>query len=374
MRVAHVGNYRPESADGVKSVRAALARHLPEAGVDVEMWHLDAEAKTIIERTLEGVSVVDLPAGPTSFHTLFALPKATVAWLRQRSRDIDLVHMHSAFAPINLAVARHVNLYVVSPHNGYHQRVLAGRKRAFKRAWLATLELPYLRRASLVHVATEAEAADVRALTRTSRIAVIPNGIAESYLQRSVPSPSAGRHWAFLGRLDTQAKGLDLLLRAYAVVANEQDVPDLVLAGPDFRGDRAELERLAKALRVEGRVRFVGSLAGEDKVTHLTTARAVLQPSRWEGMSLALLEALALGRPVLVTPGTNLAAEVANAGAGVAVEGSVEGVAAGLRSLLEVSPTDLDDMGARARRWAGGCFAWPVVARRMAEVYRSVAA
>src|SRR5690606_23283795 len=276
------------------------------------------------------------------------LPKVTVDWLRRRSREIDLVHMHSAFTPINLAVARHVDAYVVSPHNGYHQRVLAGRKRMVKRAWLATLELPYLRRANLVHVSTEAEAADVRALTRTRRTAVIPNGIDEAYLQRPVPSPSTGTHWAFLGRLDTQAKGLDLLLRAYAIVASDLEVPDLVLAGPDFRGDLAELERLARTLGIEARVRFVGSVSGEDKVTHLTTARAVLQPSRWEGMSLALLEALALGRPVLVTPGTNLAAEVANAGAGVAVEGNIEALAAGLRTLAEAGAADLDDMGARS--------------------------
>src|SRR5690606_32799958 len=146
-----------------------------------------------------------------------------------------------------------------------------------------------------------------------------------------------------------------------------------VLAGPDFRGDLAELERLARTLGIEARVRFVGSVSGEDKVTHLTTARAVLQPSRWEGMSLALLEALALGRPVLVTPGTNLAADVANAGAGVAAEGNVEALAAGLRTLAEAGAADLDDMGARSRRWARGSFAWPVVAQRMAEAYRSVA-
>src|SRR5690606_3824927 len=172
------------------------------------------------------------------------LPKVTVDWLRRRSREIDLVHMHSAFTPINLAVARHVDAYVVSPHNGYHQRVLAGRKRMVKRAWLATLELPYLRRANLVHVSTEAEAADVRALTRTRRTAVIPNGIDEAYLQRAVPCPSTGTYWAFLGRLDARAKGPDMLLRAYAIVASDLEVPALVLAGPDFPGARAALARV----------------------------------------------------------------------------------------------------------------------------------
>lgn len=373
MRVAHVANYRPDSADGVKSVVAALARALPDAGVEVELWHFDGRLERTAVREPDGVTVFDVPQPASSGRTLLGLPSEAAAFVRERVRHVDLVHLHSAFAPINLAVARHVPRYVVTPHNGYHPRVLEGRKAAVKRVWMPLLDAPYLRRALFVQAANAAEADAVRRWAPRARIEIVPNGVPPEVLAIPVEPPSRGGPWLFLGRLDTAAKGLDLLLSAYAGVAREPGVPDLVLAGPDFRDQRVRLERLARDVGVADRVRFLGPVYGEEKLRLVAGARAVLQPSRWEGMSLALLEALALGRPVLVTPGTNLRATVDDAGAGVGVDGTVDGVVAGLRRLAAATGAESDAMGARARALVDENFTWPAVARRLAAAYRSVA-
>jgi glycosyltransferase involved in cell wall biosynthesis len=96
-----------------------------------------------------------------------------------------------------------------------------------------------------------------------------------------------------VGRLERR-KGVDLALEALA------RVPEATL---DIVGDgceRAALERMARALGVAGRVRFHGHL--DDTREVLAGADAALSSSREEGLGIALLEAMAMERPVVALP------------------------------------------------------------------------
>ena len=111
----------------------------------------------------------------------------------------------------------------------------------------------------------------------------------------------------------------------------------------------------------------------EAKDDLVRSAWVFVHASRWEGMPVAVLEALALGVPVLVTPETNLASFVKDAGAGIVIEGSVDGVADGLASICDASDEHYAAMSAAARELAASQFSWPSIAGRMARVYRSIA-
>lgn len=89
---------------------------------------------------------------------------------------------------------------------------------------------------------------------------------------------------------------------------------------------------------------------------------------------MAVLEAMAYGLPCLLTPGTNMADEVAAAGAGWRVEDTVASIARGLGHVLDADPQALADAGRQARRLARDRYRWDGVAQRAVEQYRRWAA
>lgn len=121
-------------------------------------------------------------------------------------------------------------------------------------------------------------------------IEVIANGVDTDVFS---PTAEPREHETLLvvGRLARQ-KGQDMAIRALAELDDVQ--LDLVGDGPA----RAELESLATRLGVAHRVRFKGSAP---PLQHLRSATLVVVPSRWEGLSLALLEAMATATPVVAT-------------------------------------------------------------------------
>ena len=78
---------------------------------------------------------------------------------------------------------------------------------------------------------------------------------------------------------------------------------------------------------------FTGLLTGEDKLAALAAADLFALPAVGEGFSMAVLEAMACGLPVLLTPGCNFP-EVVDAGAGMVVAREVPALSEGLRALL----------------------------------------
>ncbi len=99
---------------------------------------------------------------------------------------------------------------------------------------------------------------------------------------------------AFAGRL-MAAKALDVALSAMALVAEASLV--IVGDGPD----RAALERQSDDLGLGGRVRFLGGMAREGVLRVFRAADAVLLSSRWENFPHVIVEALAVGTPVIAS-------------------------------------------------------------------------
>ena len=177
------------------------------------------------------------------------------------------------------------------------------------------------------------------------RIRVVDNGIDVEAVRLKAESPSevpesTGPLVVMTGRLAAQ-KGTDLMVRAHAAVVG--DTPHTVLVlndGPDL----AALRSLVDELGVASTFRFLGRVP-----PHPMVARADLfcLPSRHEGLPLALLEAMALGTPVLASrssPGVVTALDDGRAG-GLVPVGDVDALAAALRDHLR----DPDPLRRKAR-------------------------
>ena len=114
----------------------------------------------------------------------------------------------------------------------------------------------------------------------------------------------------FLGRLDVRHKGLDYLLESFSQAVREREDVILILAGPQERGDREVLQALIVRHGVQHKVLLTGTVSGAAKVELLRSADVFVLPSRFEGGSVALVEALYMGLPVIVTPGAGLTREI----------------------------------------------------------------
>jgi hypothetical protein len=130
---------------------------------------------------------------------------------------------------------------------------------------------------------------------------VVVGNAADPAAFESVPARATGIHVACAARL-TPEKGVDVLLRASAIV--KRDVPDLrVLVLGDtqagYEAYRDELVALADRLGVAETVCFAGFV--EEPFRRWAGARVYVQPSRTEGLPLAVAEAMASGLPVVAT-------------------------------------------------------------------------
>jgi glycosyltransferase involved in cell wall biosynthesis len=127
------------------------------------------------------------------------------------------------------------------------------------------------------------------------RIELIENGVDTAAFTPAGPAAdrSAAPLVVQVGRFSRQ-KGQDRAIRALASCPSRSTRLRLVGDGPDG----PQLRALAAELGVADRVEFVGSV---DPRPHLRAADVVVLPSRWEGRSLVLLEAMAVGAAVVAT-------------------------------------------------------------------------
>jgi glycosyltransferase involved in cell wall biosynthesis len=361
VRIAQVVPRGEQPWSGILTVIVQLAAALAHREHQVEVWQLHewssaryAEQRRRLE--LAGVTQVPVP-------TRRRLGRA-VATLAEE-RGIDVMHIHGAFNPSNTAVARAIRRpYVFSPHSGYDP-VSLSRSRGRKVVYRLLFERAMLDRAAVLAALTDIELEDIRRFGATGACEVIPNGVEPPptdldghAFRRELAIPSDALLAVFVGRLDVHRKGLDVLVRGIA------DAPGwrLALVGPRFR-DVEGLERLMAQLRVEDRVHVVGERHGRRLQESVYAADLFALTSRWEGLPMALLEALALERPAIVSPAVDRVTGVAAAGAGWVVS------EADIGTVLRGLGTDELSKRARAALLLSKRYDWASVAARYEAAY-----
>jgi glycosyltransferase involved in cell wall biosynthesis len=208
-----------------------------------------------------------------------------------------------------------------------------------------------------------------------SKIAVIPNGVdAESFaaidskLFRERHALANAPLILFMGRLNS-IKGPDLLLDAFAQVAEQFSSYLLVFAGPD-EGMEASLRETALRHGISNRVRFLGYVGGEEKTAAYRAATLLVIPSRMEAMSIVALECGAAGVPVLITDqcGFDMVEEI---GGGRVVKAEATAIAEGLESMLS-DAVNLANTGQRLCNLVRRDFTWNAAALRLSAIFEAV--
>jgi glycosyltransferase involved in cell wall biosynthesis len=227
-------------------------------------------------------------------------PLVTLLQIRRQLRAADIVHTHS-FLPhlIGTLLARKGSRQVRTVHNPYPYFSATQLRSRLKR-WVEGL-LVSRSQCDLVAVSRETQAALPWPAPQGASSTTIENGIVlgSAHTTRDTPEKPPGFLFVTLGRLERQ-KGFDVLLEAFALLQkHEPPAPMPVSLWLIGAGScQASLQKQAETLGLTN-ITFVGYQTAPER--WLGRGDAFVLPSRFEGFSLAVIEALALHLPVILT-------------------------------------------------------------------------
>jgi glycosyltransferase involved in cell wall biosynthesis len=141
-------------------------------------------------------------------------------------------------------------------------------------------------------VLNAADGAQVRRLSPSATVHIIPNGIPVPRLDERLLGQ--GEHILFLGRIDVWHKGIDLMLAAYS--RSGVSLP-LLIAGSGTQREERKLTAMLAA--TGGDIRWIGHVAGQRKQELLERSAFVMMPSRAETFGIVALEGMVCGKPVV---------------------------------------------------------------------------
>ena len=293
-------------------------------------------------------------------------------WLWRHVGDFDVVHVHLARDGVALPAAiiarRRRRPYVVQSHcmviprSGIAQRAVDR---------LATRRV--LRHAATVFALSTEEIGQLTAvLGAPRRIDLLPNGIALP-LAEAVASLSSGPEFLFLARLHPRERA-PVFVDAAATLLSTGSA-SFTLVGPD-EGEGAAVssaiaEFAAHHPRRADALRWTGALAPEEISARMAAAYAYVLPSVDEPFPMTVLEAMAAGKPVIVTDSNGLAGIVGDYGAGIVVPGDSAQALVEAMQRLASEPTLAERMGRQALVAVREKFSIDAVADTLEDRYRA---
>ncbi len=287
-----------------------------------------------------------------------------VPWLRAHAGGYDAVVVHGVWQYTSLAVWRALRRGPVPYFVYFHGMLDPWFKRAYPlkhlKKWLywpwADYRVARDAKAVLFTAREEARLAAQSFWLYRVTPAVVGYGLAQEgpFDEGQVEDFHAAfphtrdRHLVlFLARLN-EKKGCDLLVEAFAQLARVDPRAHLVMAGPDPDHLGDALRALAHAHGVADRITWTGMLQGRLKWGALRAADVFVLSSHQENFGIAVVEALSVGLPVLISERVNIWREVVEDGAGFADADTVRGTASMLLRWHALSAVERFGMGARA--------------------------
>ncbi|MFO0944575.1 MAG: glycosyltransferase [Planctomycetota bacterium] len=370
MRVTYLTPYISRTGGGVSNSVQRVAQSVAELDGTVEVFAFD---DPFASQDLSNWKPLVPRVFPRQALKKFGWAPELERALRGFEGKETIVHQHGIWTYISIVCHRWGRRTrqptIISPHGMLDPWALAN-SRWKKQLALFAYERKNLFQCSCIHAMSESEMESIRSFGLNGAMAFIPNGV-DIPPEKVVPKPphkDQRRVLLFLGRMHPK-KGLIPLLDAWHKLGKGVADWHLVMAGPDEIGHVAQVQKHVKNLGLENSVSYIGPQYGEAKDACLRHADAFVLSSFSEGFPIAILEAMAYGLPVLMSPQCNFP-EAMRANVALCADMDVPSIASGLRELLGMTDEQRKDLGARSREFVAKNYTWESVGRQMMDVYR----
>ncbi|GAG63410.1 unnamed protein product, partial [marine sediment metagenome] len=279
MKILYVTANMSSKWGGPTKVVAELTEKLVEKGVEITIFSpfkRDEELKIVKP---EGVKLQLFPQNFidklwTSYSSGFA--KA----IEQNVHKFNIIHIHEIWHYPHYiaykAAKKAGKPYVITIHGALNPWCL-GYKSFKKKIYASLIQKRILKEANVIHAITDEEVKQIKSFVPSNNITTIPNGInseefinlpSRKELEKLYPKLIGKKVLIFLGRLHP-VKGLDLLAKAFGMIARERDDVYLLIAGPDSDGYKAKVKQTFEKERTLDKVIFTGMLEGKNKLVAL---------------------------------------------------------------------------------------------------------
>ena len=363
MRIIHVeGLSSPNAVDGINNVIWSVAAQQASLGHDVGIVVTEPLNRHSYEAAqARNIELMSVPASRWSYD-------GRIDDFLAGSQQADIVHFHSVYIPRHATLARKLRRwmipYIVTPHGGLMPQVLA-RGRIKKAVYNSLVERRRISQAAGIAYVTPSGEDDIRAFMPdfTGPVRWTPNPVDVEQYGRIARQPDfANPKLTFLGRYDVFHKGLDRL----AEIARRLPEVEVDLYGVDDPKTSRYLDIIRR--HAPPNLRINEPVFGDQKLEILATSTMYIQVSRWEALSISILEALAMGLPTVISESMSMAEMFSHNDLGLVVSQESARAAEQIRQAL-AEPVRLHGWSQRSREYARNHFSPSAVANRVMDVY-----
>jgi glycosyltransferase involved in cell wall biosynthesis len=305
-------------------------------------------------------------------------------YIEDNHKNFDIIHIHGLYRYAHFIAAKIANLnnipYIVSTHGTLDPEVYyKPQRKILKRIYEFLIEKKNLRRASAIHYTAYDEMilAERLGIYKTPGF-VVPNGIDPSIYERLPIGGSFRKKYnvgeglmvLFCGRI-TEAKGVKLLIHAFAKLLSIRNSSKLVLAGPDNENYWPQCLPLVSKLGIDKNVILTGMLNSGELTQAYVDADILTLPSYSENFGMVIAEAMFCGTPVLISNRVKIWKDIQDEKAGVISSCDIESVT---NSLLEclLNKEKLIQLGLNAKVAARKLYSLELVTRKMIDNYNGI--
>ena len=375
---------------GPSQMVLGLAKALTQAGIEVTILTtntngdagqppLDVPLNQLLT-SAEGYRIIYFACSPPFRRYKFSLP--LLLWLSKNAKNYDLAHIHALFSPVSTFAAKVAYQqglpYILRPLGTLDPADLQ-KKRILKQVYGYLLERPNLTRSAVLHFTSQEECRISERYNITTKDLVLPLGVE---IPVSLPPVGQTRHklgiatetplLVFLSRIDPK-KGLDLLIPALEAIQAKGVEFHFVLAGsnPQDPSYIAKINNTIESSPLSACTSITGFIQGESKTSLLQDADIFVLPSYYENFGIAVVEAMAVGTPVVISDQVHIWPEVQESQAGWITTTTIESLTDTLLLALQDKESQVVK-GENARHLVEQNYTWSNIVKKMIKTYEVV--
>ena len=287
------------------------------------------------------------------------------------NNEITLLHSHGMWqmnAIYPAYVAKKFKIPLVFSPRGSLSIWALNNGSILKKFFWPFFQKPALNVVTCFHATSNLEYQEFRALGFTQPIAVIPNGIDTKIFNLN---GRRSKSLLYLGRIHPK-KGIDQLLRAWALIQDNHPEWILKIAGDDvgYHGSTGylnHLKKLSNQLNLN-RVEFLGPVFGVQKEEVYKGSSIFVLPTYSENFGMTVAEALSFGLPSIVSLGAPWSGLI-DTNSGWWVKNDPKSLSQAILHAVSLPEKKLREMGLNGKEWMERDFSWNSIAEEMNQVY-----